>query len=564
MQRVDIETARAPMTAEQSPTEVAVRRGLPLVIALVALFAAVWSLYQASIVHTDGQFIYTLDDSYIHMAMAKHFAQNGTWGVTPYAFSSSSSSLLWTLLLGLLYAVFGVHDLLPLLLNVLFAALTLVVIYQGLLSRGAPPLFAFAVLLVIIFLTGFDSLIFTGMEHTLQIFLIVLFVSSAARMLSQQVIQPFSRSGAALAVVGMLCVFVRYEGLFLIAMVSLLFALRRHVRYAILLGLLGASPIVLFGLLALANGWMFLPNPVLLGGRQFDFRTIQGLLSIFGLGAYQQLQSNIHLWLLMMGALVLFVTETSVRRTLWQDTVLVLFLFLGVTFLHLELTSKSVWVYRHEAYLLVLGIFVLGAALGGKLPSAYRFRSFDTLRYAAVGLLVVLLSLPLLERSLYLRVITPQASQNIYEQQMQMALFLHDYYPEESVAANDIGLINYLTPLHLLDLYGLANLPIGQAMRAGSYDTALIQSLVEQENVSIAVVYTGWFDAYGGVPPEWVNVGEWTINNNVVVGGNTVAFYATSADGVEKLRQALQEFNPRLPATVSPSGLYVELADPQS
>ena len=72
----------------------------------------------------DGHIIYALDDAYIHMAIAKNFSQKGVWGVTDEGFSSSSSSLLYTLLLSLIF-LFGPNEIAPLIINLVAATLFL-------------------------------------------------------------------------------------------------------------------------------------------------------------------------------------------------------------------------------------------------------------------------------------------------------------------------------------------------------------------------------------------------------------------------------------------------------
>jgi len=55
----------------------------------------------------DGNIVSPIDDTYIHMAMAKNLAHHGIWGVSPVEFSSTSSSIGYTLLLGFLFYIFG-------------------------------------------------------------------------------------------------------------------------------------------------------------------------------------------------------------------------------------------------------------------------------------------------------------------------------------------------------------------------------------------------------------------------------------------------------------------------
>jgi hypothetical protein len=107
---------------------------VPLAVFLVSLAAAL----STALKETDGRLIYALDDAYIHMAVAKNLASHGIWGCTPFHWSSSSSSLLWTFGLGVAYRAFGVHDWTPLVLNVAFAIGTLLVAHVSLLRFGAP------------------------------------------------------------------------------------------------------------------------------------------------------------------------------------------------------------------------------------------------------------------------------------------------------------------------------------------------------------------------------------------------------------------------------------------
>ena len=59
-----------------------VRKHWPLVVALVLLWADIAALALLTTSANDGHLCYTLDDSFIHMAMARSFAEHGVWGPT--------------------------------------------------------------------------------------------------------------------------------------------------------------------------------------------------------------------------------------------------------------------------------------------------------------------------------------------------------------------------------------------------------------------------------------------------------------------------------------------------
>ena len=86
------------------------RRYRPLICAEVVYFLLFIAELTFSVLRSGHHLVYPLDDTYITMAMAKHFAQHGVWGVTPFAFTSATSTPLYVLLLSAAYCLAGVAD----------------------------------------------------------------------------------------------------------------------------------------------------------------------------------------------------------------------------------------------------------------------------------------------------------------------------------------------------------------------------------------------------------------------------------------------------------------------
>src|SRR5262245_7913397 len=79
-------------------------RRLGLAIGLTAY--GLWIAWQLGVaLRINGQLLYSVDDAYIHMAMARNLAEHATYGVSPAVFSSASSSPLWTVAMGAIFAV---------------------------------------------------------------------------------------------------------------------------------------------------------------------------------------------------------------------------------------------------------------------------------------------------------------------------------------------------------------------------------------------------------------------------------------------------------------------------
>ena len=146
--------------------------GIILLILLFAVFVVNWN---NSLAQTEGHFNYGLDDPYIHLAISKNIAQHGIWGVTQYAYSSASSSPLWTAILAVSIKLVGDHDLIPFVLGVIASCAVAFVCFFRFKSTGFHTGLAVACSFAVFMVGPLQLLPFTGMEHSLQILLDLIF-----------------------------------------------------------------------------------------------------------------------------------------------------------------------------------------------------------------------------------------------------------------------------------------------------------------------------------------------------------------------------------------------------
>ncbi len=106
-----------------------------IILSVCALFIPIVLTEYGVLKFSGGIFSYPLDDTYIHMSIAKNFAQNGTWGINAHQFSAASSSILYTILLAVLFKIFSANVLIPFILNAITAIILLIVIQKRLAER---------------------------------------------------------------------------------------------------------------------------------------------------------------------------------------------------------------------------------------------------------------------------------------------------------------------------------------------------------------------------------------------------------------------------------------------
>jgi hypothetical protein len=336
----------------------------------------------------------------------------------------------------------------------------------------------------------------------------------------------------------------RYEGLFTVFTAAILILIRRRYKEAAVLVAASALPVVIYGAISTHYGWYFLPNSVLLKGVRPELTAVYFNSLLRRMINYPAVS--------LLAATILIYSVMTIKRWKWNQGPVLAFIFLG-TFCFQSIFGRFGWFYRYEAYLIALGLVAFWVMVFGDFASDIpRWK-----RGVAVVMLLLLLVLPIRQRAFDAMHKAPKGSQNAYEQQYQMGLFLSRYYQGQSVAVNDVGLVNYLADIRCLDVQGLASMEVARAMVDDHIlDPTELASAVDAVHPRIALIFSSFYSQL--LPPGWLDVGEWTVQNYVMAGSDTVSFYATSPEEKQTLSTNLKRYAPYLPPDVIQNGEYTE------
>ncbi len=539
----------------------------PLLVASGLLLAVTGYFVRQVLAGNAGHWEYPIDDAYGHLAVAKNLVRHGVWTYSaPNGFDSGISSLAWPLLLAASFVVTGVNAYATLALNLLSALGLLWYAGRTLRRAGAASGLVFAALLAAVAFTPLPLLVLIGMEHCFHALVSLIFLDLAGRSLAEEDAHFPVPPRWALPATAFVLTLARYEGMFLVGAATVLLACQRKWRLALTVPSVAAAPIVAFGMFSLTQGWPLLPCSVLLKGTRPASLGLADLLTYAQRG-YVQMTDNPHMLFLVLALAVLLVARFVRGAGFWTYPTLLLFLTLAGTVAQLQFAALG-WFYRYEAYLVASGCVVVGVALVDLL-SGQPFRGWRQPTawpsLAAWALTLGLFGLPFWQRTVESCGTLVPGCRNIYEQQHQMARFLHRYYEGEGVAANDIGNIAFYADTRLCDLAGLVNQEVMRRLHAQTYDQEAVRRLLARYDVQVIVVYDTWAGIYGGQLPEWgVPIGRWTIPDNRVCASQTVSFYAPRPELAPRLTQALQDFASSLPTEVVQEGVYRSTPPPHA
>lgn len=474
---------------------------------------------------------YTLDDPYIHMALAENIAR-GHFGVNLGEVSNPSSSILWPWLLAAFDKV-GLILWAPLLVNIACFVLTLRVMLAFSLQRLAPDGAESSNVLILLGLAALAfnlfGVIFTGMEHSLHVLLSVVAVTRAI---------DGKHDGLTLAVLA-LGPLVRFEAAIVLAFgVGAALADRRWIFAA---GAIVAAiiPLALYGWWLTGLGLPVLPSSVLsksaassgmvdggdgLAGSLIDnlARNVQSaaapLLAILAIGlGYAALKRQGRDRLIALGLIAVLLMALLLGRMdsyARYEAYLLCILSLGLVHL-LQTELKLILVSRLRSAMLGVGLCLLGASLGP-----------------------------------YVIATTPQAARNVDRQQHQLHRLVTECW-RKPVAVNDLGWVSFRNDAYVLDLWGLGSETARKARAAAA--PGWMKALTDDKGVELALIYADWFP---DLPGDWTLVGSLVDGErNVTPWSNAVQVFATHPGAVAPIRACLKQIR-------RAEGPEIVLADP--
>ena len=474
-----------------------------------------------------GGFSYSLDDPYIHLALAQQIA-HGHYGINAGEAASPSSSIVWPLLL-VPFSWAPFRFAVPLLWNIGFGLAQCVVLGR-LIDRsrilGAAPgsivrWLAAAAAIVCVNLLG---LTFLGMEHVLQVLLVT---GCAWAMLESYEGRPVPRAALWMAAIAPS---VRYENLAFTLAVALACCAQRRWRAGVWIFLGSLVPLGLFSLFLHHQGLPLLPSSVMVKGGVAGAHAEGALVGLLktGWGNLKAIH-DAQMRTLTPGIAVLSAGLWMERRSPVHFRVL---LCAAAAIVLLYLFGPYGWFYRYDVafrfFLLFMCLLIL------------RERRFG---WVISGVLV----LGWVSFNLRPLVQTPDACIGIYRQQYQMHRFENEFW-RGNVGVNDLGWVSVDHPkdAYILDLIGLAS---PEAARQTNKDPAWLRDEARKHHVDLVMIYPRWF---GHVPVEWIDVGalEETPLRHGYLGSREVELYATSPASVGLLRSKLEAFANTLPPGV--------------
>ena len=493
-------------------------------VALLALLAMV-----GMVLGGGWPLTYPLDDTYIHLSVARTLAEHGVWGLQASDPAAASSSPWFTVQLAAwAWAWPSALEWAPWALNAIALVATVFLWERWLAPNGLRGRLTFALALAV----PLPAIAAIGMEHVQHVLAVTALVWVGATVVTDTSWRAVGVARlATLAALACWAVGVRYESLAVVAVLTGLLAWRGRWGAALAVSLAAALTVAAFGAWWVSQGGTWWPNALLIKSnldvdasfaQRLALRLLNNLSSLSGA-------------MVLIGALAAAaVLHPEVRRhagpsrtdPLWALAVVAVAASAG------QLAFGRVgWLYRYEAWLIALQALCVAMAVSRwPRPSG-----------AAVGL-AGLMAFALV-RSVSVSDMVLEAPDDRRQEHLAPAQFVQRFYPTATVLANDVGLLAWLNPgARVIDLYGLAHNGVAQDRLRNGFGPDQAEQLAKQTGAALAIVQPCWLPIAHAVPDAWRLAEVWKVPRNRVFGDRLVAFFATNDQNLTDAKVHLYTF----------------------
>jgi len=222
------------------------------------------------------RFIYPLDDSYIHLSIARNMALHGSFGINAGEYAAATSAPLWTLMLSAVLRIAGIRETSALAMSFCSGLLLLLVCFLLLRRLEAGMTVQILAYGLIVFATPMPLLGLSGMEHLLHAAVVILIVFGAGSVLASEA-PPLIGIAPLLALIAA-GVLVRFETLFVAAIFAGFLLLGKRWLISFLVAMAAAIPVLLTGAISVSHGWFWMPASILIKSQKAPVTGLSTLL----------------------------------------------------------------------------------------------------------------------------------------------------------------------------------------------------------------------------------------------------------------------------------------------
>lgn len=505
----------------------------PLLIGISFLLSLIVVELISILVLNNGKLTYTLDDAYIHLTLAENIL-SGHYGVNISEFSAPSSSIIWPFLI----APLSMFEYSLLILNTIAAIFTVLYFFKILnlsfkdYDIKHKKTIISALLLMLIIITNLTGLVYTGMEHSLQVFLVVL--------IGYGIIYEIEKGSVKIWLI-LAIIFaplIRFENFSVsTAAIGYLF-INKYYKQGLISFLLLSLCLGGFSLFLIQLGLDPFPTSVV---AKSSVVATGGKFYSIALNIYTNLKSlpGIILLLGTFTFLIFLKLNKNFNKKVFA------FISMGAISMHF-VAGRFGWYNRYEIYILSFSIISFLYLYSQNIVAWInnRFQNNNVVKFiAASGIITTIFGF-----NYILGLFTiPVASNNIYQQHYQMHRFIQEYY-KKPVAVNDLGYVSYNNNNYVLDLYGLASKDALNYRSENNQDDNWMVTLSEKYNVEFAMIYSDWF---AHIPEHWIKIGELKISRKKITPAkSTVDFYVMNKGVYQDIMGQLKYYVKTLPEDV--------------